>query len=158
MIEIMGRMLSNLKIAFVVFIIIPLLMSLGLDFYICTRTSNAGREFIDSARAQGKITEENLNEFYREVYRLGAMEITIDYEQLVSYPEGSGVSTSDYIGMSNDDLVDKVYEDHEFIMDHGDMLHLTIRQRMPGMASRFIELLTAQRIFLVLNDYGGAVF
>lgn len=158
MVEVIGKMFSYLMLAMAIFIITPMLISLGMDFYCCTRVSNAGREFIDSARAQSRITEENLNEFYREVYKFGGIEINIDYEQLVSYPEGSGKSTSDYIALSNDEVIDKVYENHEFIMSKGDLIHLSIKQHTPGMAARMVEYFTAQRIFPVLSDYGGIVF
>lgn len=159
MIEVFGKMLSILGLAFTIFIVTPVLISLGMDFYCCTRISNAGREFIDSARAQGRITEENLNELYREVYLYGGMEITIDYEQLISYPDKDNEGSLDeYVAMSNNRALDKIYEEHELIMAHGDRVHLSIKQRTPGMAARMIEYFTAQRIFPVLNDYGGIVF
>lgn len=141
-----GRIIAGVLGVLLLFYLPILCLSIKKDNTAQAYMDNAVVEFVDNARATGKITDEAYEDLCSKIDAAQpCCEIQIVHSVKYAVSDGAGGVEIYYYDKQKDEILEEIYtkkgENKPYYLRHGDFIQVKVRNKQPTLATKIYRLL-----------------
>lgn len=142
----LGRIIAGVFGVLVLFYLPIMALSIKQEHTSQTYVDNAVQEFVDNARAAGKISDDAYENMLYQIDKVVAgCKVEIEHQSKYAVADENGKVETYYFTNTKDEILDYIYtpsgENRDYAIQNGDFLKVTVYNEIPTFATRIYRII-----------------